>query len=264
MNYYSHHIGDFNSGTKNFTRLERWIYRDMLEMYYDIEKPLPSNFDVLCDELGVSSNEEKAAVSRILRRKFSLVDGNYCNDRCEYEILAYRRVVEKARENGKKGGRPSKKESGQEPKITQPVILANQELTGLKANHYPLPITQEPKDKVKTIVPPSGETVEVFSYWQRKMNHPQAKLDAKRLKAITARLKDGYTVGELCKAIDGIKNSAHHMGQNDQCTVYDDIELICRDGAHVDKFIKLAASAGIPDPGLRRQIDVLQEWMEQP
>ncbi|HWU84478.1 MAG TPA: hypothetical protein VN028_03985 [Rhodocyclaceae bacterium] len=105
---------------------------------------------------------------------------------------------------------------------------------------------------------------DVFSHWQRALNHPQAKLDEKRAKAIAKRLADGYTVAELRHAIDGIRNSPHHMGQNDQRTVYDDIELICRDGAHVDKFIKLAAPAAIADPGLRRQIDVLQEWMEQP
>lgn len=259
MNYYSHHIGDFNSGTKNFTRLERWIYRDMLELYYDSEKPLPGDFDILCDELGVSGNEEQAAVSRILRRKFDLVDGEYQHLRCEAEICAYQRAAEKARENGKKGGRPARKETQQEPRKTQPVILANPTLTGLKANQEPITNNQEQKEKVKTIVEPTGPTAEVFSYWQVKRNHPQAKLDAKRLKAIKARLADGYTVGELCEAIDGCCLSPHHMGQNDTRTVYDDIELICRDGPRVDKFIKLARQGGAQNE-LQSYIEDLNAW----
>lgn len=112
---------------------------------------------------------------------------------------------------------------------------------------------------VKTIVPPSGETAEVFSYWQMKMNHPQAKLDAKRGKAISARLKDGYTVGEICEAVDGCLLSPHHMGQNDTRTVYDDIELICRDGTKVDRFIKLARQGGAQNE-LQAFVDDMKAW----
>jgi hypothetical protein len=110
----------------------------------------------------------------------------------------------------------------------------------------------------------SQDVQDVFSHWQQVMNHPQARLDEKRAKAIGRRLADGYTVADLRRAVDGCRLTPHNMGQNDQRTVYDDIELICRDGPHVDRFIKTANATGIADPGLRRQIDVLQEWMEQP
>lgn len=115
------------------------------------------------------------------------------------------------------------------------------------------------REGVKTTVEPSGPTAEVFSYWQVKRNHPQAKLDAKRLKAIKGRLADGYTVGELCEAIDGCCLSPHHMGQNDTRTIYDDIELICRDGPRVDKFIKLARQGGAQGE-LQAYMDDLQKW----
>lgn len=105
---------------------------------------------------------------------------------------------------------------------------------------------------------------EVFLHWQRVRNHPAAKLDDKRAKAIKARFKDGYTVGELCRAIEGISKSPHHMGQNDARTVYDDIELICRTAANVDKFAKLAGVlAGGMSPGLQAQVDILQTWLEK-
>jgi len=111
----------------------------------------------------------------------------------------------------------------------------------------------------KTNVPPSGETSEIFSYWQTKMRHPQAKLDAKREKSIKARLKDGYTVGEICEAIDGCLLSDYHMGKNESRTIYDDIELICRDGPKVDRFIKLARQGG-QQSDLQAYMDDLTAW----
>lgn len=153
MNYYSHHIGDFNSGTRNFSRLERWLYRDMLEMYYDSEKPLTADYDKLCDELGAESNEEKAAVTRILRRKFEITEDGYTHERCEAEIFAYQRTAEKARENGKKGGRPMKSKTGQEPKETNPVYLDNPTLTQPQANQEPITNNHKPDTSP---IPPKG------------------------------------------------------------------------------------------------------------
>lgn len=110
----------------------------------------------------------------------------------------------------------------------------------------------------------AGEAVRrVFVYWQQARGHERAHLDAKREKAIKARLTDGYSAEDLCRAVDGIAKSAHHMGQNDARTVYDDIELICRNAANVDKFAKLAGPSSTIDPGLQRQVDILKDWMAQ-
>lgn len=95
------------------------------------------------------------------------------------------------------------------------------------------------------IVPPvkASPASMVFEHWKQSTGHAKAKLDSKRLRAITARLKDGYSVEDLCKAVDGCMVSPHHQGQNESNTVYDDIELICRDGPRVDKFIALVDRA---------------------
>lgn len=102
----------------------------------------------------------------------------------------------------------------------------------------------------------SDDVKAVFAYWQQAMSHPQAKLDDKRAKAIGKRLGDGYSVEDLCRAVDGCKLSPHHMGQNDTGTVYDDIELICRDGSKVDGFIARAQRGPVvlaPAGGQNRQ-----------
>jgi hypothetical protein len=87
-----------------------------------------------------------------------------------------------------------------------------------------------------------GDSVsEVFDHWKTALSHPRAVLDAKREKAILARLKDGFSVADLKAAVDGCKADPFSMGQNDRNQVYDDIALICRDASHVEKFIRKAS-----------------------
>lgn len=43
----------------------------------------------------------------------------------------------------------------------------------------------------------------VFAFWKSTMGHEMAVLDDKRRKVIAERLKDGYSVDSLCKAISG-------------------------------------------------------------
>lgn len=89
--------------------------------------------------------------------------------------------------------------------------------------------------------PPPDQTPvsEVFDYWRAVMEKPEALLDSTRSKAIAARLKQGYSVDQLKRAIDGCKASAFHQGRNDNRQVYNDIELICRDTKRVESFISI-------------------------
>jgi len=89
MNCYSLHIGDFRSGTINMSRQSRWIYRDMLDVYYDTEKPLPLDIELLCDILGVEAEDEISIVERLLRFKFIRTDEGYRHARCDAEIGKY-------------------------------------------------------------------------------------------------------------------------------------------------------------------------------
>ncbi len=112
----------------------------------------------------------------------------------------------------------------------------------------------------------NGEVGDIFTYWKKELNHPRAKLDDKRKKKITALLKIGYTIEDLKTAIDGCKKSPFHQGQNKRQSVYDDIELICRDASHVDRFIKTASLAGgintLSEFG-KRAVEVSKSWLEK-
>lgn len=74
----------------------------------------------------------------------------------------------------------------------------------------------------------------VFAHWQTATKRPRANLDAKRLRLIRDRLKS-YSVEDLCRAIDGYARSAWHQGENDRGKRFDDLGLILRDSAQVEK-----------------------------
>lgn len=91
-----------------------------------------------------------------------------------------------------------------------------------------------------------GRVEAVFEHWRKAMKKPPgAKLNGKRRRAVEARLREGYTVEDLCRAVDGCALSPYHMGQNDQHKRYDDLELICRDGPRTEGFIERTA---LPPP----------------
>jgi hypothetical protein len=74
--------------------------------------------------------------------------------------------------------------------------------------------------------------------WYRK-HHPRARPDKKERLLIGERLADGYSVEDLCQAIDGCHLSSFHCGQNDRHTKYQSLGLIMRSSSHVLKFIEI-------------------------
>jgi hypothetical protein len=96
----------------------------------------------------------------------------------------------------------------------------------------------------------------LFGFWQQKMTLPKAKFTAGRRRAVLARLAEGYTVGQIRRAIAACSASEWHCGQNDRKTAYNDLTLICRSGEQVEKFLAMADAHGAPEaddnPELRK------------
>lgn len=90
------------------------------------------------------------------------------------------------------------------------------------------------KDKIE-----KNDIKEVFEYWQAKMSKPKAKMTPERIKHISARISQGYSVQDLKLAIDGCYSSPFWMGQNDRSTPYNDIDNIMRTGKRVEELIAL-------------------------
>ena len=101
----------------------------------------------------------------------------------------------------------------------------------------------------------------VFDEWALIMNHPKAIMDAKRKRAIDARLKDGYTIDQLKQAILGCKHSEFHQGANDRHQVYDDIESISRTASNVDKFIQMGTKSNKLSAAGQSTQAALERWL---
>ena len=89
MNQYLHHIGDFNNATRHLTRIERSIYSDMIDMYYDTEAPLTLDVAALKRKLMARSKDEAAAVEVILAEFFTETTNGWFNERCDFEITKF-------------------------------------------------------------------------------------------------------------------------------------------------------------------------------
>jgi len=102
---------------------------------------------------------------------------------------------------------------------------------------------------------------EVFRYYCEQMDKTQRYVfkGTKREAKVVARLSEGYTVADLKQAIDGCKTDAFSMGDNDRGTAFNDLELICRDAIHVDRFMeKGRGKSSSPRAG---RITAAREWL---
>lgn len=107
----------------------------------------------------------------------------------------------------------------------------------------------------------------VFEFWKLHLDHPKSVFDDKRRKAVRARLREGHSVDDLILAVRGCKLTPHNMGQNERQTVYDDIELICRDTTHVERFIATAQGTngngnGYKPTASTRRVDQIKSNLE--
>lgn len=89
MKHYPHHIGDFDKATRHLTRIERSVYRDLIDLYYDTEQRLTLDVQALCRRIVARSNEESTAVQQVLNEFFTETPTGWYHDRCEHEISAY-------------------------------------------------------------------------------------------------------------------------------------------------------------------------------
>lgn len=84
----------------------------------------------------------------------------------------------------------------------------------------------------------SHQTIlEIFQFWQKILDHPQAKLDSKRKDCIVKALASGYTASQLCEAIQGCSLTPHNMGKNDRGERYDGLHIIFKSADNIERFI---------------------------
>lgn len=265
MHSYHHNIKTFNSATRHLTRVERALYRDLIELYYDTEQPLPAvDFDRLARRVMATTEDEKESLQYVLDEFFEITGDVYTHDYCDEQIEKFH-AANTAKSRAGKASAEARREKSEARKRNRKAAV-EQKSTGVEqvlntrptesqqnpTNHEPVTMNHEPVTN-NPPNPPSGGEVdgdpksdpvrEVFDHWVATMGKKTgAKLSADRRRKIQARLREGYTVDQLKQAVDGCAASAYHMARdptkNPDGTVYNDLELICRSGSKVENFIQ--------------------------
>lgn len=88
MNWYKFHIGDYRKKTGHLSHLEHYIYRSLIDTYYDDEKPLSLDINRHAKLLCLNT-EEVLMLEGILSFFFTKTDEGYEHSRPEREIANY-------------------------------------------------------------------------------------------------------------------------------------------------------------------------------
>lgn len=147
MYYYKKNIGDYRGATSHLTLLEHGVYGWLLDTYYMDEKPLPVDERQLFRIALARTDEEKQAVRDVIGEFFEQTEQGWVHQRCESEIKAFHVKANSNRNNGNKGGRPSKRNPQQNPNKTQSAVFGNPQET-LTNNQEPLTNNQEPLNNI--------------------------------------------------------------------------------------------------------------------
>lgn len=130
MHYYQFNIGDYAKHTRHLTNNEDLAYRRMLDLCYLNEKPLDKDIKKVARLINMRGCEEE--VENVLIDFFELKGDHWHNNRVEKDLGFYADKADRARKNGKLGGRPPKKTS--KPKTPKKEdstpIMAYMPLTG--------------------------------------------------------------------------------------------------------------------------------------
>ena len=143
MHYYQHHIGDFIKATSRLTDSQAMAYLRLIWMYYDSEKPLPNDIDVLALQVGLPADQ----VNLLLRAYFRLEDGVWKHSRCDAELEEYRSFVGKKSLAGKASAEQRKNK-----RITPAEQVLNECSTDVQLTNNHKPITNNHKP-IKTSKP---------------------------------------------------------------------------------------------------------------
>lgn len=143
MHYYSFNIGDYTSHTAHLSPLEDIAYRRLLDLYYQTETPIQDDIKAVCRQIRMRDHADD--VQQMLSEFFTLTAEGWTSARCSREIEDYHSKADKARANGKLGGRPKKQtESKNNQSGSSSFDLANPDTTQTKANQEPRTNNQEP------------------------------------------------------------------------------------------------------------------------
>lgn len=246
MYYYKRNIGDYHKKAGRLTILQHGAYTLLIDACYDRE--VFPTVDEAIDWVWASTDEEVLAVKFVLKKLFTEINGVYIQSRIQEDLDKYHKMGETNkrialdREEKKRLNKTNRtvKSTKRVQGVNDKVPLVERAVNEAPPNQEPLTNNQEPLTNKKpkpTKADYAAQAVEIFTYWKQVMKkNNSAQLTPARLKAVTNRLKDNYTVEQIKLAIDGCSVTPHNCGQNANNKRYDCLELICRTGQQIEGF----------------------------
>lgn len=149
MKSYQHHIRDFNNATRHLSRVERSIYRDLIELYYEEEAALPKDLNWIARKVLARSNEELTAVEQVLNEFFTESQQGYYHERCEAEIEKFKANSSSKAIAGKASAEARKRKkqefiNNSSTGVEQPLNSVETEDQQNSTNHKPITINHKP------------------------------------------------------------------------------------------------------------------------
>lgn len=103
MNYYEHHIGDYQKKTAHISIVEHGVYMLMLQAYYATEKPLPNDVKTLSRIVRATTRKETQAIVRIVSLFWRETPEGLVQDRARLVIAEYQAFIASQRAKGRSG-----------------------------------------------------------------------------------------------------------------------------------------------------------------
>lgn len=127
------------------------------------------------------------------------------------------------------------------------------------------PLDTEPEIAIVARVSITDDNVrEIFGHWRKyhdqQFKNPQPTF--KEWQKIKLRFQEGYSVAQLCRAIDGMHKSPWHLGENPGGKKYLSLELCLRDAGKVEMFLEMANTPSEPvlSEKTKRTVRALDSW----
>jgi uncharacterized protein YdaU (DUF1376 family) len=161
----------------HLTRVERALYRDLIELYYDTEQPLPSvDFNRLARRVRATDEQELIALQYVLDEFFILTGDSYSHDFCDEQIDKFHNTTTLKAKAGKASAEARKKKAEARKSVrknTNEQVLNTCSTEGQQnpTNHEPVTSNHEPI--IKTCPEPSSQDLSVIEIATNKFNKHQ-------------------------------------------------------------------------------------------
>lgn len=200
MKHYPHHIGDFDRATRHLTRIERSVYRDLIDLYYDTEQRLTLDKAALCRRIIARSNEEVTAVEQVLNEFFTETPTGWFHERCEEEIEAYRANTSQKAMAGKASAEAKRQRklqalNGTSTHVEHTLNSVATADNGESTNHKPSTNKPNIDTPRKRVAPPDGVSESVWDDFLKLRKAKKAPMTESALETIKREAdKAGWTL----------------------------------------------------------------------